>query len=196
MALFRPRIAGRGTGELVIARRDVMRIVAQQPALRADLHTALGARLIVDNVIEGMFGPQPTLDQRFAVYASAAVGRGVWALGDVPEYVLRGIVDRPVASELGRLDRVMGQHQLSTLSGSGGNQPGTTGNRLSARKPEFTGRFKIGTSAMSCAHAVAHRRIRRQEPLFVTGRSDSRRLPRKQCRCAAMASVSSAPPWM
>jgi hypothetical protein len=83
-----------GLADLVIARRDVMRIVAQQPALREDLHTALGARLVVDNVIEGMFGQQPTLDQRFAVYASAAVGQGVWALGDVPEDVLRGVVER------------------------------------------------------------------------------------------------------
>lgn len=83
-----------GLADLAIARRDVMRIAAQQPAMREDMHAGLGARLIADNVIEAMFGPEPTLDQRFAVYASAAVSQGVWALGDVPEDVLRGVVER------------------------------------------------------------------------------------------------------
>jgi AcrR family transcriptional regulator len=84
-----------GLVEILIARRDVMRIVAQQPALRQDMHTALGIDRLVEYLIEGFFGPEsPTLDQRFAVYSSAAFARGVWALGDVPEDVLRGVVER------------------------------------------------------------------------------------------------------
>ncbi len=84
-----------GLVELLIARRDVMRIVAQQPALRDDMHVALGIDRLVEATIEGFFGPEPpTLDQRFAVYSSAALARGVWALGDVPEDVLRGVVER------------------------------------------------------------------------------------------------------
>jgi AcrR family transcriptional regulator len=84
-----------GLVEILLARRDVMRIVAQQPALREDMHAALGVERLVEDMIEGFFGPQqPTLDQRFAVYSSAALARGVWALGDVPEDVLRGVVER------------------------------------------------------------------------------------------------------
>jgi AcrR family transcriptional regulator len=84
-----------GLVELLIARQDVMRIVAQQPALRDDMHAALGVDRLIENTIEGFFGPEPpTLDQRFAVYSSAALARGVWALGDVPEDVLRGVVER------------------------------------------------------------------------------------------------------
>lgn len=84
-----------GLVEFLIARQDVMRIVAQQPALRDDMHAALGIDRLIENTIEGFFGPEPpTLDQRFAVYSSAALARGVWALGDVPEDVLRGVVER------------------------------------------------------------------------------------------------------
>jgi AcrR family transcriptional regulator len=84
-----------GLVELLIARQYVMRIVAQQPALRDDMHAALGVDRLIENTIEGFFGPEPpTLDQRFAVYSSAALARGVWALGDVPEDVLRGVVER------------------------------------------------------------------------------------------------------
>jgi AcrR family transcriptional regulator len=84
-----------GLVEILIARRDVMRIVAQQPAMREDMHAALGAERLVENMIEGFFGPEPpTLDQRFAVYSSVALARGVWALGEVPEDVLRGVVER------------------------------------------------------------------------------------------------------
>jgi AcrR family transcriptional regulator len=84
-----------GLVEFLLARRDVMRIVAQQPALRQDMHAALGVEGLVGDVLEGFFGPEPpTLDQRFAVYSSAALSQGVWALGDVPEDVLRGVVER------------------------------------------------------------------------------------------------------
>ena len=84
-----------GLVEFLIARQDVMRIVAQQPALRDDMHAALGIDRLIENTIEGFFGPEPpTLDQRFAMYSSAALARGVWALGDVPEDVLRGVVER------------------------------------------------------------------------------------------------------
>jgi AcrR family transcriptional regulator len=84
-----------GLVELLIARQDVMRIVAQQPALRDDMHAALGIDRLIENTIEGFFGPEPpTLDQRFAMYSSAALAQGVWALGDVPEDVLRGVVER------------------------------------------------------------------------------------------------------
>lgn len=84
-----------GLVEILIARRDVMRIVAQQPAMREDMQAALDAERLVENMIEGFFGPEPpTLDQRFAVYASVALARGVWALGEVPEDVLRGVVER------------------------------------------------------------------------------------------------------
>lgn len=83
-----------GLVELLLDRRDVMRVVAQQPALRRDMQGALGIDQLVENMIEGFFGPQPTLDQRFAAYSSAAFARGVWVLGDVPEDVLRGVVER------------------------------------------------------------------------------------------------------
>jgi hypothetical protein len=47
---------------------------------------------------------------------------------------------------------VRGQHQLSTLSGTDGNQPGITGQTADRQKPEFTGPFKIRTSAMTCGY--------------------------------------------
>ena len=69
--------------------------MAQQPALRNDMHAALGIDRLIENTIEGFYGPEPpTLDQRFAVYSSAALAQGVWALGDVPEQTLRGVVER------------------------------------------------------------------------------------------------------
>ena len=82
-----------GVTDLIIARRDVMRIVAQQPALRQDMHRALGSERLTDALIYGLFGPEPTLDQRFAVYASAALGQAIQALGDIPEDMLRGIIE-------------------------------------------------------------------------------------------------------
>jgi AcrR family transcriptional regulator len=83
-----------GVTDLLMARRDVMLIVAQQPALRQDMHQALGSDRLVSAMIEGLFGPEPTLDQRFAVYASAALGQGIQALSDAPEGVLRGVIER------------------------------------------------------------------------------------------------------
>jgi len=84
-----------GMVDLLISRRDVMRIVAQQPALREDVHAALNIDQMTENLLEGFFGTRtPTPDQRFAVYSSAALSRGVWALGDAPEDVLRGVVER------------------------------------------------------------------------------------------------------
>jgi AcrR family transcriptional regulator len=83
-----------GVTDLIMARRDVMLIVAQQPALRQDMHQALGSHRLISAMIEGLFGPEPTLDQRFAVYASAALGQGIQALGDAPEDVLRGVIER------------------------------------------------------------------------------------------------------
>ena len=53
----------------------------------------------VEATIEGFYGPEPaTLDQRFAVYSSAALARGIWALGDVPEDVLVKRALRRIAS--------------------------------------------------------------------------------------------------
>jgi AcrR family transcriptional regulator len=83
-----------GVTDLLMARRDVMLIVAQQPALRQDMHQALGSERLISAMIEGLFGPEPTLDQRFAVYASAALGQGIQALSDAPEDVLRGVIER------------------------------------------------------------------------------------------------------
>ena len=84
-----------GMVDLLISRRDVMRIVAQQPALRKDVHAALNIDQMTENLLEGFFGTRtPTPDQRFAVYSSAALSRGVWALGDAPEDLLRGVVER------------------------------------------------------------------------------------------------------
>lgn len=80
--------------DLLIARRDIARIVTQQPILRKDMHTALDAPRALDDLIEALFGTEPTLDQRFAVYSGAAVGHAVWALGDLPEDVLRSVVER------------------------------------------------------------------------------------------------------
>ena len=71
-----------------------MRIVAQPPALRQDMHHALGSERMMDALVYGLFGPEPTLDQRFAVYASAALGQAIQALGDIPEDMLRGIIER------------------------------------------------------------------------------------------------------
>jgi AcrR family transcriptional regulator len=83
-----------GLVDLLLARRDVLRIMSQQPALRQDMQSALGAEHVVEALTEGLFGPQPTPDQRFAVYASAALGRGIQALGDLPEAELRGVLER------------------------------------------------------------------------------------------------------
>lgn len=84
-----------GMVEILLARRDVLRIVAQQPALRQDMHAALGVDRLAEDLIEGFFGTKtPTLDQRFAVYAGAALAQGVRALNDVPDDVLRGVVER------------------------------------------------------------------------------------------------------
>jgi AcrR family transcriptional regulator len=84
-----------GLVDILIIRRDVMRIVAQQPALRADVHTALNLDQMSEFLLEGFYGTRtPTLDQRFALYSGAALAQGVWALGDVPEDVLRGVVER------------------------------------------------------------------------------------------------------
>jgi len=83
-----------GVTDLLMARRDVMLIVAQQPALRQDMHQALGNDRLISAMIEGLFGPEPTLDQRFAVHASAALGQGIQALSDAPEDVLRGVIER------------------------------------------------------------------------------------------------------
>jgi AcrR family transcriptional regulator len=84
-----------GLVDILINRRDVMRVVAQQPSLRQDVHAALNVDQLFEVLLEGFFGTSaPTLDQRFAVYSSAALARGVWALGDVPEDVLRGVVER------------------------------------------------------------------------------------------------------
>ena len=47
---------------------------------------------------------------------------------------------------------VRGQHQLITLSGTDGNQPGITGQTADRQKPEFTGPFKIRASATICGY--------------------------------------------
>ena len=83
-----------GLTELFIARRDMSRIVSQQPALREDMHAALGGQQRLDVLIEALYGPEPSLDQRFAIYSGIAVGNAIWALREVPEDELRGVLRR------------------------------------------------------------------------------------------------------
>jgi hypothetical protein len=47
-----------GVTDLLMAGRDVMLIVAQQPALRQDIHQALGSDRLISAMIEGLFGPE------------------------------------------------------------------------------------------------------------------------------------------
>lgn len=83
-----------GLADLLITHREMARIMAQQPGLREDVTAALGARRLIDGLVMTLFGPEPSPDQRFAVYSGIAVGHAVWALDDIPEEELRGVVER------------------------------------------------------------------------------------------------------
>jgi AcrR family transcriptional regulator len=80
--------------DLFLGRHDVAGIVGQQSALRDGIQDALGGQRMLDGLVEALFGPTPTLDQRFAVYCGTAFGRAVQPLGDVPEETLRGVIER------------------------------------------------------------------------------------------------------
>jgi len=83
-----------GWVEYLITWRDVMRITAQQPALRADVQSIICNDEIFRVVTECLFGPNPTPDQSFAVYTTAALPQGIWALGDMPEDQMRALLER------------------------------------------------------------------------------------------------------
>ena len=83
-----------GLADLFLSRRQFARIMSQQAAFRDAMRTAVGGAQMLDTLIEVIYGPRPTLDQRFAVYSATSVGPALWALGDHPEDVLRAVLER------------------------------------------------------------------------------------------------------
>lgn len=83
-----------GLADLFLARRKFARIMAQQAAFRDAMRTAVGGPGILDTLIEVTYGPNPNLDQRFAIYSATSVGPALSALGDHPEEQLRAVLMR------------------------------------------------------------------------------------------------------
>lgn len=90
----RTEILVTGLADLFLSRREFARIMAQQGAFREAMRSAVGGPGMLDTLIEVTYGPNPTLDQRFAVYSATSVGPALSALGDQPEDELRGVLHR------------------------------------------------------------------------------------------------------
>lgn len=90
----RTEILVTGLADLFLSRREFARIMAQQAAFREAMRTAVGGPGMLDTLIEVTYGPDPSLDQRFAVYSATSVGPALSALGDHPEHELRAVLLR------------------------------------------------------------------------------------------------------
>ncbi|KDE99832.1 hypothetical protein Y900_013025 [Mycolicibacterium aromaticivorans JS19b1 = JCM 16368] len=90
----RTEILVAGLADLFLSRREFARIMAQQAAFREAMRTAVGGPGMLDTLIEVTYGPDPSLDQRFAVYSATSVGPALSALGDHPQHELRAVLLR------------------------------------------------------------------------------------------------------
>lgn len=83
-----------GLADLFLARRQFARIMGQQGAFRGAMRSAVLGPGMLDTLVEVAYGPNPSLDQRFAVYSATSIGLALSALGDHPESELRGVLER------------------------------------------------------------------------------------------------------
>lgn len=81
-----------GCLDVILNRRGVMRVLAGDPAMRAEMSMAREFSAVRERLPVALFGDNPTPEQRFAVYAGLSLSDAVIGLNDLPEEEIRRIL--------------------------------------------------------------------------------------------------------
>lgn len=81
-----------GCLEVILSRRAVMRVLANDPAMRTDMGTARQFADLRERLPVALYGENPTPEQRFAVHAGLGLADEVIGLADLPEEEIRRIL--------------------------------------------------------------------------------------------------------
>lgn len=90
-----------GCLEVILARRGVMRVLANDPAMRTEISTTREFSAVRARLPVALFGEDPTPEQRFVVYAGLGLSDAVIGLVDLPENEIR----RMLSDAIRRQDR-------------------------------------------------------------------------------------------
>jgi len=79
-----------GMVDLLLAHRGRMSIVQADPALEVELHKDMtGFDALMDRAVGVLYGQEPTIEERAAVYIAAGLGKSLQRLADAPDDELR-----------------------------------------------------------------------------------------------------------
>jgi AcrR family transcriptional regulator len=81
-----------GCLEVILSRRTVMRVLANDPTMRTDMTTARQFAALRARLPVALYGENPTPEQRFAIHAGLRLADEVIDLVDLPEDEIRRIL--------------------------------------------------------------------------------------------------------
>jgi len=94
----RQRIDAIGSGfvEVMLGQRAVMSLLASDPVMNGRVQAARSMDDLLKRVIEALYGPAPSPEQRLAIYAVPGLGDAISALPDLTDDELRPLLLRAV----------------------------------------------------------------------------------------------------
>lgn len=81
-----------GCLDVILSRREVMRVLAKDPAMRTEMSTAREFSAVRARLPVALFGEDPTPEQQFVVYAGLGLSDAVIDLVELPEDELRRVL--------------------------------------------------------------------------------------------------------
>ncbi|MFE4961121.1 TetR/AcrR family transcriptional regulator [Streptomyces sp. NPDC056653] len=89
-------VIGSGFVEVMLGQRAVMSLLASDPVMSGRVEAARSMDDLLDRVLEAIYGPAPSPEQRLAIYAVPGLGDAIAALPDLTEDELRPLLLRAV----------------------------------------------------------------------------------------------------